>query len=169
MKRIEELYQKYNKQIYAYFFHLTYNHDAANDLTQETFYQVIISIPRFKGKSKVSTWIYGIARNTYLKHLQKEKKYIPTEEKDFYSLVCADTNKNPESVIHRKEVLEDITIVINSLPENYATVLILRDKNGLSYKEIAEITGMTETSVKATLFRARKRFQETYTKQKGGE
>lgn len=169
MKEIEELYKKFHKQIYRYFYHLTFNPDLAGELTQETFYQVIISIPKFKGKSKLSTWIYSIARNTYLKKLKKESRYFPAEEKDISILIPPDRNTDPEFVIEQKETLFKIKAVIENLPENYASVLILRDKNGLSYKEIARITGMSESSVKVTLFRARKKFKDIYSRLEGGE
>ena len=169
MKHIEDIYNQFHKQIFGYFYHLTYNGDLASELTQETFYQVIISIPRFKGNSKLSTWIYSIARNTYLKKVKKESKYLLTEEKDLHHLLPPDRTNDPEVLWEQQEDKEKIKRVFAQMSENYATILILRDKNGLSYKEIAQITGMSDASVKVTLFRARQKFKEIYANHEGGE
>ena len=169
MKQIEEIYNKFHKQIFGYFYHLTYDPDMAGELTQETFYQVIISIPRFKGNSKLSTWIYSIARNTYLKKIRKESKYLPTDEKDLHNLIPPDRTNSPEELLEQQEHKEKIKRVFSQLSENYASILILRDKNGLSYKEISAITGMSDSSVKVTLFRARQKFKEIYSNTEGGE
>lgn len=169
MKQIEDIYNKFHKQIFRYFYHLTYDSEQAGELTQETFYQVIISIPRFKGNSKLSTWIYSIARNTYLKKIKKESKYLLTEEKDLHNLIPPDSTHNPELVLEQQQSKEKIRKVFSKLSENYASILILRDKNGLSYREISEITGMSDSSVKVTLFRARQRFKEIYLQYEGGE
>lgn len=169
MKQIEDIYNQFHKQIFGYFYHLTYNSDLSSELTQETFYQVIISIPRFKGDSKLSTWIYSIARNTYLKKIKKESKYLLTEEKVLYNLIPPDTTNNPELILEQHENKQKIKKIFSKLSENYASILILRDKNGLSYKEISQITGMSDSSVKVTLFRARQKFKELYSQNEGGE
>jgi len=169
MKQIEAIYHQFHKQIFKYLYHLTYDQDLAHELTQETFYQVIISIPRFKGKSKLSTWIYSIARNTYLKRIKKESKYVPTNETDLHSLIPPDRSSEPEFILSQKEDRRKIQQVFSKLSESYASILILRDKNGLSYQEISQITGMSDSSVKVTLFRARRKFREIYAQYERGE
>ena len=162
MKQIEELYDKYCKNVYNYFYYLTYDIEKSNDLTQETFYQVILSIVRFRGDSKISTWIFSIARNTYLKSLRKDNKSnFELDE----NIPVLDESYMPEESLEKKEKLRKIIGTIKQLPEKYATVLILRDKGGLSYKEISKITGMSDASVKVSLFRARKKFKELYEKE----
>ncbi len=167
MKQIENLYEQYSEKIFKYLYYLTGHVDEANDLTQETFYQVILSIVRFKGDSQISTWIYSIARNTYLKHLRKEKKALAFEESYFTDQKC--TRLTPEEILEKKETLASIAMVLNKLPENYATVLILRDKEGLSYKEIGSIIKISEASVKVTIFRARKKFKEMFSAMERGD
>lgn len=164
MKQIEEMYDKYHKQIFNYFYYSTYDVDKSNDLTQETFYQAIISIARFKEKSKVSTWLYSIARNVYLKSLRKRKhEGIELNEEILLDI------QTPEEELERKETLESIARILNRLPEKYSTLLVLRDKEGLSYRDIAQITGMSDTSVKVNLFRARQKFREIFSEIKRSE
>ncbi len=167
MNQIEELYEKYSKRIFNYFYYLTQDTDRSNDLTQETFYQVIVSIPKFKERSTVLTWIYGIARNVYLKSLRKQgPAQVQLDENTINELHSGCTT---EDIIDRKETVKSIAMVLNRLPEKYATILILRDREGLSYSEITGITGMSDSSVKVNLFRARRKFREEFTKIEEGE
>lgn len=169
MNQIEELYNKYSKQIFNYFFYMTGDADRSNDLTQETFYQVILSIPRFKEKCKVSTWIYSIARNVFLKSLRKSR----IKQVEFNEAISNEPNQmncySVDELVEKKETLKSIAMAINRLPEKYATVLVLRDREGLSYSEIAGITRMSESSVKVSLFRARQKFREEFKKIEKGE
>lgn len=73
MESIESLYRQYRKLVFTYLYGLTNNVQVAEDLTQETFLQVIRSIPSFRGDSKVTTWIFGIARNVYRKWIERNK------------------------------------------------------------------------------------------------
>jgi RNA polymerase sigma-70 factor, ECF subfamily len=166
MKRIEELYTAYSKKIYNYFYFLTYDPHKAEDLTQETFYQAVVSIPRFSSRSSVSTWLYAIARNTYLKSLREKKKETLELHED---IETRSTGMDPEEIVLRKDRAEAIRACIHKLPEQYATVLILKDREDLSYEEIGKITGMSYSSVKITIYRARKRFREEFTAYERGE
>ena len=168
MKEIEELYEKYGKKIYNYFYYLTYDACKADDLTQETFYQAIISIVKFKGKSAISTWLYSIARNVFLKSIRKEKRDIVGYDDNILINMMTDAECSPEEMVIKKDTINMVRVAIRSLSEQYATVLILRDKEGLSYLEIAQITKMSEASVKVNIFRARKKFKEEYAKINNG-
>lgn len=156
---LEDVYQKYKKQIYSYFYRSTLNTHTAEELTQETFLKAFKSYPTFKGNSTVKTWLYTIARNTYLnekkrKSNQLEDQYDPTDvefldEMDNYRAV-------DEQLIIRK--------ILYLMPEHARTLVILRDQNGLTYKEIALILDETEGQIKIGLYRARKKFKELYSK-----
>jgi len=74
LQDFEELYRRYAKQLLRYLVCLSGDRQLAEELLQETFYQAINSIFRFKGDSKVSTWLYQIARNVYLKHVTKARR-----------------------------------------------------------------------------------------------
>lgn len=164
MKEIEELYEHYGKRIFNYFYYLTYDSCRADDLTQETFYQVIVSIARFKGNSSVSTWLYGIARNVFLKSLRMKKNgIIETGEESLLESI-PDHEATPEETVEKKDTAALVRTVIRMLPEQYATVLILRDKEGLSYSEIGKITGLSDATVKVSIYRARQKFREEYIK-----
>ncbi len=163
MKEIEDLYEQCGKRIFNYFYYLTYDVQKADDLTQETFYQAIVSIAGFKGKCSLKTWVYGIARNVFLKSL-RHKKHTVESMNESYMETMPDEGQTPEEALIKKDRADMIRRTICSLPENYATLLILRDREGFSYQEVARITGMSEASVKVGIHRARMKFRDLYTK-----
>ena len=137
MKDIDELYYKYSKKIYNYLYYLTCDTYKADELTQETFYQAIISIAKFNNNSAVSTWLYSIARDVYLKYLRKNNRQMLSYDDSILADLASDAESLPEEMLLRKDTINRVRMVIEKLPESYATVLVLRDKEGLSYKEIA--------------------------------
>ena len=73
MDSMEQIYLSHAKTVYAFLLTKTQNPDLAEELTQETFYQAVKSIHKFKEQSRVSTWLCGIARNVWFDHLRKQK------------------------------------------------------------------------------------------------
>ena len=71
---IEELYEAYHKDVYIYIYSLCHDASLSEDLTSETFYQMILSLPTFKGKASLKTWLFSIARHVTFKELRKRKK-----------------------------------------------------------------------------------------------
>ncbi|MDA8235743.1 MAG: sigma-70 family RNA polymerase sigma factor [Clostridia bacterium] len=111
----------------------------------------------------MSNWLYTIARNLYLDHTRKSGRHNnqplskETEFKDY--------STDPQKILDNKELNNLIQKILLQLPESQRTVLILRDHLGLSYWEIAQITGKSVSSVKSSLFRGRLAFKELYTKE----
>lgn len=156
----ETLYKEYSRKIFGFYFNMTGDHYLSEELTQETFFQAVISIYSFKGNSKVSTWLFGIARNVYLKHRRKAS-LIPRVHKDSgeFEGVSKDC---PERRYEIKERNELIYKVLRQLPDDYRTVIILREANGLDYIDIGYIMNKSPDAARVTLFRAKKRFREIY-------
>ena len=73
---IEELYEAYHKDVYIYIYSLCHDASLSEDLTSETFYQMILSLPTFKGKASLKTWLFSIARHVTFKELRKRKKEV---------------------------------------------------------------------------------------------
>jgi len=134
-------------------------------LTQETFYQAYLSFKTFKGSSKRSTWVVGIARNVYLKHCRRER-YISQKEINFNQLRAPDAEE-PAKVLDTKESETEIITVLQTLPEQYSSVIIFREIEGLSFEEIGKLLMKSPSTVRVLLFRAKKRFRELYTKKYG--
>jgi RNA polymerase sigma-70 factor, ECF subfamily len=137
----------------------------AEDLTQEVFAKVSRSLSNFRGDANISTWVYRIATNTALDRIRRRGK--PADSVDpsaAETAVAVEGDRNVwtdeirqtlEGRVIRDEMNACIRDVINGLPENYRTVIILGDLEGFSDREIAEILGLSLRSAKIRLHRAR--------------
>lgn len=141
----------------------------SEDLTQEVFLKVHSSLGNFRGDSSLSTWIYRIATNTAMDHLRKslprraepagswptDDEPLPEEDKQ-----QVQSAPLPDTQLIRKEMNECIRGIVDGLPANYRTVLILGDIEGLTNKETADVLGLSVETVKIRLHRARTRLKE---------
>ncbi len=132
-------------------------HDEVEDICQEVFIKVFKTLKRFRGESKLSTWIAKIAYNTAITHLRKKQR-LGEVSYDEQPLIIG--HKKDESLnqhtIEKEEAKKYLLQLIETLPVNYRTVLTLFHLEEFSYKEIEEITGMPEGTIKSYLSRARK-------------
>lgn len=154
-----ELYETYKNAIFLYLYRSTLNRHVAEDLTQDTFLKAFQSLSSFRGESSIKTWLFKIARNTYI-NFSKRKQYkmeIHTDIMDRHQ-----TNHHDQFKLSDEQRLIELTLL--ELPENYRTYIILRDVNELTYEEVAVITHETIGQVKVGLYRARKKFKEIYNK-----
>ena len=153
MQSMDEIYQQYAQTVYKYLISLTRNEDLAEELTQETFCQAIKSINRFDGKSKVSTWLCGIAKNLFFTYLRKHPAHENIDEADV----------PVESA--EKEALENLGKVelmkkLHGLEEPYREVTYLRAFGGLSFAEIGEVLGKTENWARVTFYRGKEKLRK---------
>jgi len=153
-----ELIKRYEKKIYSFIVHILKPYrleSLAEDLCQETFFKAYKNLKSFRDEDALfSTWLYTIARNTVISELRKSKNgevYI----EDTISANLSTSYLLPEQEILRTEKEGMIRHAINQLPENQRSALILREYEDMDYKEIATILGLTVSSVKSLLFRAR--------------
>ena len=142
----------------------------ANDSAQDTFIKVYRSLKKFRFESAFSTWLYRIAANTCKNRLKsseyRHKKKIvrldnPGEiEGGKYSIEIYDKSPSPMIDFEKKERMMLIYKAIASLPTDQRTIVVLRDIEGLSYEEIANITGLNFGTVKSRLSRARQQLKK---------
>lgn len=159
-KEFEIAYVNYKNIVYTYLYQLCCNHFLAEDISQDVFLKVYSNINKFRGESSLKTWILRIARNTYIDYMRKNKESIsPIDE-----LEMADTEQDPEREAINSERGRIITEVLKRLPEDYRTIIILREQQELTYDEIGRVMDFSPSNVKITLFRARKKFKELYLK-----
>ena len=159
MESIKELYETYERYIFRYLYGLTLNFHIAEELTQETFFQVLKSVHRFRGDCHVSTWIYKIARNVYIQQCRKSTVITTSIDEDIFDI----PDKNgPEEALERKEKSRLIKETLIKIPEKQREILLLRDWQGLSYEEIANITDHTVSWVKVNIHRSRLAFKKAY-------
>lgn len=151
---IKHIYNKYKNDIYKYLFYLTKDPYIAEDLTQETFIGAFKSIHKFKGESKVSTWLFQIAKYTYYNFLRKQKK----DDKiiDYYLFENDGLDNNsPEYIYNEKEENKMMLHALKQLKQPKQHIVILRIYNDLSFKEIGEIFQQSEVWARVNFYRAK--------------
>lgn len=155
MQNIDEICDKYYQVVYKYLFCLTRDTEISKDLTQETFYKAVKKIHTFKGKAKISVWLCEIAKNLWYDELKKNKRKFKQEEmKEIVS------DENIEGNYISKEEILEMHNRINKLDENVKRVIYLRINGDLSFKEIGEILGKTETWARITFYRGKQKIKE---------
>ena len=157
----DKLMAKYHDAIYNLIYRMVRNKEEVEDLTQEAFIKAFASLRSFNEEYAFSTWLYKIATNNCIDYIRKKKLETfsidkPIESKDSeITFEVPDTSYQPDKEIiaeQRKELVEE---AINSLPEKYHRVIILRHHQEKNYEEIAKILKLPIGTVKAHLFRAR--------------
>ena len=167
----QELYAAFQPKILRYLTRMV-GESEAEDLTQEVFIKIGPALERFRGEASLSTWIYRIATNTALDRLRSPSfqqatlhsldQQSPTCEPgmDDKNVWTGEKTVPVEHQIFRKEMNDCVQGFIEKLPEDYRTVLILNEFEGLRNKEIAEILGISLSTVKIRLHRARERLKK---------
>lgn len=140
MRSIEEIYEMYSRKVFLFLLSKTNNEYLAEELTQETFFQAVQCIDRFKGNSSILTWLCGIAKNVWLKYLRKHQEILSMEDDIL-------------EIEYKKEILQ----LIHDMNEPMREVMYLRLISNLSFAEIGEIIGKTENWTRVTFFRGKQK------------
>lgn len=148
------LVRRYEKLVFFVVNRLVPERADQEDICQEVFLKVHQNLPRFRFESKLSTWIARIAYLTGVDYVQKyRRKGESTHPEDLTDLHC--TAGNPGQLLEEKDQAELLNRLIAELPEKYRVVLTLYHQQEFSCREIQQITGIAEGTVKSHLFRAR--------------
>lgn len=159
MERLKELYHHHKGAVFGYLYRMSGSAQEAEELTQETFYQALLSLHRFRGDGPVLTWLLRIARNTYLKRLRRRQRETPIA---FVDDLISGTASGPEPGLIRLDEQEAVRAALSRLPEQYRTVLVLREVQGLSHAQIGLILEKSEPTVRVLVHRARQRLHGLY-------
>lgn len=171
MAAMEQLFERYQKPLFNYFYRMLSRREIAEDLVQETFVKLCRFGSSFRGSdAKFSTWLYSIAGNQcrdHLRHTARRPEMALGEyednvaDGDFDSLDPIPYNGDSpvEEHVLRMELQATLRAAVDSLPEKERMAIILREYQGLEYKDIAEILGSPLGSVKVLIFRARQRLR----------
>ena len=163
----DELIQRYQKRIYATVYHMTSNHEDADDLTQESFIKAFKALGRFKGDSSFYTWIYRIAVNrtiNFLKQRNRRSYHMSLNDMDlqieknpdFVGLV---SKRTPRRDIRLNELQEKMNEAMQRLSESHRLTVTLHDIQGMSHDEIGAIMDCNTGTVRSRLFYARQQLQ----------
>lgn len=156
-----QIVNAYEKMVYNLSLKLLGDQEQAECVLQETFLKVLQALPNFQEKSQLSTWIYRIATNQALMRLRTKKRQHVSLDQDSdddgkdYSALARSLEADPLDNVLNQELKEKMDQAIEQLPENYKTVFVMKDIEGLALKEIAEIVGLSLPAVKSNLHRAR--------------
>jgi RNA polymerase sigma factor (sigma-70 family) len=162
----DELVRRYQERIYATLYHMTANHEDANDLTQESFIKGFRALKSFKGDSSFFTWVYRIAINKTINFLKQRRKHIQMSlnDLDFNAehdpdLVALISDKTPRRDLSLTELQEKLNGAMLKLSEVHRLVVTLHDVQGLSHEEISRIMDCNTGTVRSRLFYARQQLQ----------
>jgi len=161
----DKLVLKHKDKLFNLIYWYLGDYQEADDCAQETFIKAFISLKKFRFESVFSTWLYRIAINTCKNRLKSaaymwKKKTVSLENSEGSrgfnnSLEIPDESLSPANELEIKERLVLIQMGIDSLPEEQKRMVVLRDIQGLTYEEIADITGLNLGTVKSRLSRGR--------------
>jgi RNA polymerase sigma-70 factor (ECF subfamily) len=162
----DELIQRYQERIYATVYHMTSNHEDANDLAQDSFIKAFQALKSFKGGSSFYTWLYRIAVNKTINFLKQRKNrvHMSLNDLDFNTennpdLVALISDKTPRRDAGLKELSEKLNAALLKLSEPHRLVMVLHDVQGLSHEEVAEVMDCNIGTVRSRLFYARQQMQ----------
>lgn len=159
----EALVKEYEKNVYNLALRMTGNSEDAADMAQEAFIKAYNSLTAFRGDSKFSVWLYRIVSNVCLDFLRsrsrKQTVSLSTENDDGeeVELDIADETHSPEQLLDRSLTRDAVRRGLAALPPDHREILLLREIQGLSYEEIADVLGLEAGTVKSRIFRARKK------------
>lgn len=152
MDDFEKLCQQSKRIVYRYLLSLCHDESVAEELTSETFFQAYIHIGEFRGECRIQSWLCKIARNAYMKELKRRIRFYPLD-----TATGIATNENILERFCDREQASIILRLLHGLKEPYKEVFMLRVIGELSFKEIAEIFGKTESWSKVTFYRAKEK------------
>lgn len=158
MKQMEELYINYAKTVHKYLICLTNDVNIAEDLTQETFYQASKTIKNFKGECKVSVWLCQIAKYSWYKHLEKNKKYNCDSYEDISFEIVG--YQNLELDLLKNEDKMELFKKIHLLDSQSKEIIFLRISGELSFREIGDIFNKSENWARVSFYRAKQKLLE---------
>jgi RNA polymerase sigma-70 factor (ECF subfamily) len=159
------LFTRYQGRIYNYVYRMVGDADEAQDLTQDSFVKAYQALQRGDVPLNPPAWLYCIASRTCLDALRRRRliRWLPLDKLGGRRRAARrDACESPESHLLRAEERAHVQQALDRLPPRYRMVLLLREYEGLSYKEIAEATGDSLDTVKVTLHRARERCRREY-------
>lgn len=159
-----ELVERYQSKIYAVLLGMLHDHDAAWEVSQETFIKALRSLDRFKGEASFYTWLYRIGVNLAIDHQRREwrRPVVNVDEGIAESQESAqeDLRRNdPYRLVRNREIGERVRAAIDQLTPEHRAAILLREVEGLSYEDISKVMQCAKGTVMSRLHYARKRLQ----------
>ncbi|OGP86300.1 MAG: hypothetical protein A2Y95_05930 [Deltaproteobacteria bacterium RBG_13_65_10] len=153
------LYNRYFKKVYNFTYKKVRNHGDSEELVQEIFYCVFVSLKSFEGRSSLLSWIYGIMKNNINNYFRRNRQppiYLEELESTGLRTVRATTTYGPDFHLEMKEAMSNFDLVLSSLSKLQYQMFTMRHLENLSIDEIASRTCKSKDSVKSNLYRIKK-------------
>lgn len=161
-RAFEIIMNRYKNPITNYIHRIIRERERARDLAQETFLKVFRFAPRYRPGASFSTWLYRIATNVSIEELRRKKRrstrfieFGRAESQELAMSNAPETGPGPGKRLLREEIGAKVRIALHSLPQKYRFPVVLRDIQGLSYQEVAQVTRLPLNTVKTRLNRGR--------------
>ena len=165
------LVERYQRKVYGICYGMLKDPEASLDVSQEVFIKVYRYLEKFNRESSFYTWIYRITVNMCIDYIRKSKRVHRVEYDDQLShegnevagdehISASKLGINPDKVYGRKELRQKMLEALETLNEKHRTILIMREVDGLSYEEMAEVLSISKGTVMSRLYHARRYFQD---------
>jgi RNA polymerase sigma-70 factor, ECF subfamily len=167
-----KLFNRYHRRVYSLALGMLRNPDDALDVVQDAFLKAHRHLDRFAGQSSFYTWLYRIVMNLAIDHLRKQKRarHVDYEESignrasadevGEMSLLPSILGHNPGKALMRKEIRDHLGQALDQLSDNHRAVLVMREVDGLSYEEMAQVMQCSKGTIMSRLFHARRNMQK---------
>lgn len=168
--QLAAIYREFSGQIHTYAYHLLGNQEDADDITQEVFIRAYVRMGQLREQSSMRSWLYRIATNLCMDHLRRRSRVkrifgletqlggSSSEDAPPRDVAQPMATAELEGVVER----DHIALALKRMPDKYAICLLLHSLQGLSYREIADVVGMTPGAAAVRLSRARDLFARYY-------
>ncbi|CAH1199469.1 MULTISPECIES: RNA polymerase sigma factor [Paenibacillus] len=167
----EEVYYEYYNMVHGLIVYMIKEYSAAEDIIQEAFIKIIKNKPVFEDEAKLKAWLKVVTRNTAINYLRKNKKNRNQLDVDgvFIDMEAMNqTSASVETTVETQMMQESIEHYLAQLKPEYRVLVEMRWKQGLSYREMADLLDTSEEIVKQRLFRARGSIKKQLHKEWGG-
>jgi RNA polymerase sigma-70 factor (ECF subfamily) len=161
------LFQKYHRRAYAVALGVLKRPEDAMDVVQDAFIKVHKNIGAFQGSSSFYTWLYRIVMNLAIDHVRRTRRVVEWgddvplhEAAGDRTLVPKVEDENPSRTLVRRELSDKIRQALDALPEYHRAVILLREVEGMSYEEMAEVLEVPKGTIMSRLFHARRKMQD---------
>ena len=170
-----QLFERYHRRAFSLAYGVVHNQDDALDIVQDAFIKAHRYLDRFEGSSSFYTWLYRIVMNLAIDHIRKHRRLRPVEltdaavgdgQGDGETAVGGDAllprilGSHPGRALMDKEIRSRIDRALAELSDNHRAVLVMRELEGLSYEEMAQVMGCSKGTIMSRLFHARRNMQK---------
>lgn len=157
------LVEQYWDRLYRWLYHLARNQHTAEDLTQETFLKAFANLTRFRAESNFAGWLFRIGHNNFANHYRgsRTREALPDD--------LQTPHEGPVEEVLLRETQQGLADALRRLPTDFRAALLLRVEEGLSFREIAKVLGLTEETARWRVFKARQKLLALMAPRREGE